>query len=165
MLIPPPLFYVAAFGLGLLIERWVPSPSHFLYAEGGVIAKLVTIAAAVTIAIGAVLGPFNAMRFLFRRTSLNPNKQATVFLTRGSYGLSRNPMYLGLFLIYSGIAILKGTGWPFATIVIPFLLLDRIVVPFEERQMAERFGSPYRDYCRRVGRWLTLRAPAQREGP
>jgi protein-S-isoprenylcysteine O-methyltransferase Ste14 len=92
-------------------------------------------------------------------------EQATVFLTRGSYGLSRNPMYLGLFLIHSGIAILKGTGWPFATIVIPFLLLDRIVVPFEERQMAERFGSPYRDYCRRVGRWLNFRAPAQRAGP
>ena len=90
---------------------------------------------------------------------LNPTKQASVFLTRGIYAVSRNPMYLGLFLIYCGIAILNAAVWPLIMIVIPFLVVDRIVIPFEERQMTERYGSSYLDYCAQVGRWFTLRPP------
>jgi protein-S-isoprenylcysteine O-methyltransferase Ste14 len=79
-----------------------------------------------------------------------------VFLTRGIYAVSRNPMYLGLFLIYIAVALLNGAAWPLATIVIPFLVVDRIVIPFEEAQMERRFGASYRDYRARVGRWVTV---------
>ncbi len=163
MVIPPPLFYVAAFALGVLVER-ATSLTYLGYAKGGAIAQVLALAAGASLLVGVVLGPLNAVRFLIRRTTLNPNKQASAFLTRGMYRVSRNPMYLGLFLIYIGIAILSGHTWPLATVAIPFLVLDRIVVPFEERQMEERYGSAYREYCSRVRRWLTL-LPAQRSPP
>jgi protein-S-isoprenylcysteine O-methyltransferase Ste14 len=153
MMIPPPLFYVAAFALGLLVERWAPAPTRFVFAEGAVIARPLVIVAGTSILLGVVLGPLNAIRFLFRRTTLNPNKQAAVFLTRGMYRISRNPMYLGLFFIYVGIAVLNAKLWPLAT----------IVIPFEESQMADRYGSTYREYCSRVGRWLTLQGLTRRE--
>lgn len=162
MMIPPPAFYVAAFALGLVPERWAPSPA---FLAVGMLGYGLAIVASALLLLGAVLGPLNAVRFLVRKTTLNPNKQAAVFLTRGMYGFSRNPMYLGLFLIYVAIAILGGRLWPLATIVIPFLLLDGIVIPFEESQMADRYGSSYREYCSRVGRWMTLgtgRGRAQR---
>ena len=162
--IPPPLIYIAAFALGLLIERWAPAPARLVFGEGREITPPLRIAAAVLIAVGVVLGPLNALRFLFRGTTLNPTKQASVFLTRGMYAVSRNPMYLGLFLIYCGVAILNLAVWPLVTIVIPFLVVDRVVIPFEERQMADRYGSSYRDYCAQVGRWLTLR-PRKRTHP
>lgn len=163
MMIPPPVIYVAAFVLGLLIERWVPAPAHALFAEGAGIAQALTLAAVVSIALGVVLAPLNAIRFVLRGTTLNPNKPAKVFLTRGIYGVSRNPMYLGLFFIYGGVAILEHTVWPLVTLVIPVVLLDRIIVPFEERQMAERYGRSYEEYRSSVGRWLRLRPSACRE--
>jgi protein-S-isoprenylcysteine O-methyltransferase Ste14 len=151
--------YVAAFVLGLLIDRWAPGPAQFVLGEGRASAPPLRIAAVVLITLGVVLGPLNALRFLLRRTTLNPNKRASVFLTQGIYAVSRNPMYLGLFLIYCGVAVLQRAVWPFVTIGIPFLVVDRVIIPFEERQMAERYGAAYRDYCAKVGRWITLRAP------
>jgi protein-S-isoprenylcysteine O-methyltransferase Ste14 len=163
--VPPPLFFVAAFLLGLLVERWVPSPTRAVLVEGGAVAQIMTVAAGVCFIGGFVLGPLNSVRFLVRGTTLNPTKEPTVFLTRGMYGFSRNPMYVGLFLIYVAIAVLKGTLWPLVTAVIPFLLLDRIVIPFEESRMAERYGASYRDYCSRVSRWISLGSSASRERP
>ena len=112
------------------------------------------LAAGALLAVGAVLGPLNAIRFLFRGTTLKPTKPATVFLATGLYAISRNPMYLGLFLVYSGVALLNRVAWPFATILVPFLIMDRIVIPFEEDQMRQRFGASYEAYCTRVGRWI-----------
>jgi protein-S-isoprenylcysteine O-methyltransferase Ste14 len=152
--VPPPLFYVIAFGLGLLIERW--APSRQLLTEGSVTSNAVTIAGVVASVGGALLGPLNAVRFLFKQTTLIPSGTPTMFFEKGIYAVSRNPMYLGLFLIYVGIAMIKACAWPLVTMAIPFLLLDRIVVPFEERRMAEAFGSPYVNYCSRVGRWITV---------
>lgn len=148
--IPPPLFYVAAFFLGLLIDRFVPASIDLGRSA------IPTIAAGALLVVGIVMGPLNAIRFLVRKTTLNPNKEATVFLTKGMYAFSRNPMYLGLFFMYVAIAIFNAKVWPLATMVIPFVLLDRIVIPFEERVMEERYGAEYRDYCSRVGRWITL---------
>lgn len=154
MLIPPPLVYVAAFAAGLLVQRVVPI--HVDLAEGGWIDRAMSVIAGATILFGLVLGPLNAIRFLVRRTTLNPNKQPSVFLTEGIYRVSRNPMYLGLFLIYVGVAILHRVAWPLVTTAVPFLLLDRIVIPFAESQMADRYGASYADYCSRVRRWLTV---------
>ena len=157
-LIPPPLVYVAAFALGLLIEKWAPS-SGLLVSSGGRPATALRLLAGLSIAVGIALGPLNAVRFLLRGTTLNPNAPATLFLTEGIYGLSRNPMYLGLFFIYFGVAVVTAKLWPFATMIIPILVMDRVVVPFEEGQMVQRFGAAYLEYCSRVRRWFPLGTP------
>jgi protein-S-isoprenylcysteine O-methyltransferase Ste14 len=141
-----------------------PAPARLVFGERHGIAPPLRIVGAALIAVGVVLGPLNALRFLFRGTTLNATKQASVFLTRGMYAVSRNPMYLGLFLIYCGVAVLKLAVWPLVTIVIPFLVVDRVVIPFEERQMAGRYGASYRDYSAQVGRWLPPR-PRKRTHP
>lgn len=150
MLVPPPLVYVASFLAGLAVERLAPTGALFAALGGG--ARGV-VAGALLVA-GVVLGPLNAVRFLFRGTTLNPTKQATVLLATGMYAISRNPMYLGLFFVYAGIAVAMGVAWPLATMLVPFFILDRVVIPFEESQMRGRFGASYDEYCARVGRWV-----------
>jgi protein-S-isoprenylcysteine O-methyltransferase Ste14 len=34
------------------------------------------------------------------------------------------------------------------------LLIQRVVIPFEETRMRELFGEQYEQYCRRVNRWI-----------
>ena len=41
--------------------------------------------------------------------------------TDGIYAWTRNPMYLGLLFLYSGLALLLGNGW--TLLLIPFLML------------------------------------------
>ena len=46
----------------------------------------------------------------FRRagTPVDPRRAATVLITHGPYRFTRNPAYLGMTLLYSGITLLRG---------------------------------------------------------
>jgi protein-S-isoprenylcysteine O-methyltransferase Ste14 len=71
----------------------------------------------------------------------------------GPYRYTRNPMYLGHLIFMAGLAI-TFRSW-FALV----LLIARAVwfhgrVLKDEQRLAERFGEPYLDYCRRVKRWV-----------
>ena len=109
---------------------------------------------ASVLALGALLGPVNALMFLLRGTTLNPVGSPKRLFTGGVYRISRNPMYLGLLLIYAGIALLRWQLWPLLLIFIPFFVVDRIYIPAEEQKMFEAFGEPYVRYRERVGRWV-----------
>jgi protein-S-isoprenylcysteine O-methyltransferase Ste14 len=80
---------------------------------------------------------------------------APIFLVRsGPYRWVRNPMYLAVFLIISGEALL----FPSLLLVGYLLLLvvgvHLFVVFFEEPQLTHRFGESYQSYVRTVPRWL-----------
>ena len=78
-------------------------------------------------------------------------------VTTGLFGISRNPMYLGLVVAAFGAALISAT---FAALVLStaFTLIVRYwYVAYEESAMLRRFGEPYQVYCRRVGRWIGRR--------
>ena len=63
-------------------------------------------------------------------------------------------MYLGLVLAGFGAALVSAT---LAALILSaaFALTVRYwYIAFEESAMLQRFGEPYRAYCRRVRRWL-----------
>lgn len=72
---------------------------------------------------------------------------------RGPYRWLRNPMYLGHLIFLAGLALALGS-W-IAALVLAFhgAWFDRRVRA-DERRLGELFGEPYRDYCRRVKRWI-----------
>lgn len=102
------------------------------------------------------LGVAGAAVGVFRRagTTANPTGDVTAFVTRGPYRFTRNPMYLGLILLQVGIACLLGNGWVVLLAPLSYALLDRIVIPGEERYLAAKYGAAYDDYRRSVRRWL-----------
>jgi protein-S-isoprenylcysteine O-methyltransferase Ste14 len=67
---------------------------------------------------------------------------------------SRNPIYVGLFLLYTGIAIAAASPWMLLSIVPLAIAMRYGVVAREERYLEQRFGDAYRDYKTRVRRWL-----------
>ena len=68
--------------------------------------------------------------------------------------MSRNPIYLGLVLILAGIWIALGTLTPVAVIPLFIAWISFGFIRIEEWMMEETFGEAYRDYCRRVRRWI-----------
>jgi len=76
-------------------------------------------------------------------------------VTTGVYRISRNPMYLGMFLIYFGIGI-SCMSWLFLLFTMLFVILSNILVNTEERFCLKTYGESYRKYLNRTPRWIGL---------
>jgi protein-S-isoprenylcysteine O-methyltransferase Ste14 len=72
----------------------------------------------------------------------------------GPFACVRNPLYIGNVLMWVGFAVTAGLIW-LAPIVLILLAVEyHWIVAWEESLLGSRVGEPYRDYCRRVPRWL-----------
>lgn len=143
---PPPLIFLSALGLGLMLDRRV--------ARGSLPIGLRLPAGA-----SALLGGTALMRSFvraFRRagTPLDPYKASQAIVTEGPYRATRNPAYVGMTLSYTGIALLADAPWALAPLPAALVVIDRGVIAREERYLERRFGQAYVDYKRRVRRWL-----------
>ncbi|HBK45350.1 MAG TPA: isoprenylcysteine carboxylmethyltransferase family protein [Xanthomonadaceae bacterium] len=94
----------------------------------------------------------------FRRagTTVDPMRprNSTRLVQSGLHRWSRNPMYLGHAVILLGAAILLANALAFAAVPVYVLYVTRFQILPEERALQVRFGQDYRDYRRRVRRWL-----------
>jgi hypothetical protein len=87
-------------------------------------------------------------------TPVPTNEPTRALVTTGIHGWSRNPIYLGMFLVYGGIGIVVRSPW-ILILALPLAILIRYgVVAREEAYLERRFGDAYLDYKRRVRRWL-----------
>jgi protein-S-isoprenylcysteine O-methyltransferase Ste14 len=63
---------------------------------------------------------------------------------KGLYRISRNPIYLGTFLIFIGTGI-ACASWLFLLLVAVFIVLYDILIAPEERWCLEKYGDAYRE--------------------
>lgn len=143
---PPPLIFLAGLAAGFGLEALLP---------GGLLP-----AAARWVAGGAALLAGLALQTSFMAafgragTSVEPWKPTTAIVTTGPYRLTRNPAYLGMALIYVGIALLSDAPWVLLPLPLVLAVIDRAVIAREERYLERKFGAGYLDYKARVRRWL-----------
>lgn len=71
----------------------------------------------------------------------------------GVYGLSRHPMYLGIMLVYLGLAASTLSASSLAVWAVTFLIYDGFAA-YEERDLEARLGDAYTVYRGRVKRWM-----------
>lgn len=84
---------------------------------------------------------------------LGSPREATSLKMDGVFGLSRNPMYLGVYSTL--LAAVLYTLNPIVLAVGLFVVaVHHRIVLAEERYLAGVFGSDYADYCRRVRRYI-----------
>ncbi len=77
-------------------------------------------------------------------------------ITDGFLKVSRNPLYLGAGLTLIGAGLLSGLPWLILGAFIMLILLNYLVVPFEEKMLKAKFGKAWKDYARKTPRWLGL---------
>jgi len=82
-------------------------------------------------------------------------------VTKGVYRISRNPIYLGMFLIFIGTGI-ACASWVFLLLTMVLIMLIHISVVSEERWCLEKYGDEYREYMNRTPRWIGT--PKSRKG-
>lgn len=146
---PPPLIYLGFLILGLALEflvvrtQGLDMPASLRWT---VVAALLLIGAA---AIAAAV-----LRFRRAGTPAPPWQPTTAFVAQGIYRFTRNPMYLGMTLIYCAIAVAADAPVVFWMLIPLCFTIHYGVVLREERYMAGKFGAAYIDYANSVPRWL-----------
>lgn len=145
----PPFLFLGALILGLVLDRVVPLPFRLPEAD-----PVRWIVGGVSIALGVAIFAAGARNFARAATPLPSTQPVRALVTSGIHGLSRNPIYLGMFLLYAGIGMATPSPW-ILVLTLPLALVIRYgVVAREEAYLERRFGDDYRAYKARVRRWL-----------
>jgi len=146
--IPPVAVVLCAGSLMGVAARLLPA--------GDVELPVRTFLAIPCAAIGGVASILGVIEFRRARTTVNPTTPAaTSSLVRsGIYSLTRNPMYLGFFLILCGWAIVLGNALVFPFLPLFILYMNRFQIQPEERALTESFGTVFTGYTARVRRWI-----------
>jgi protein-S-isoprenylcysteine O-methyltransferase Ste14 len=144
LFVPPPPVFVAMFFAGRALQRAIPV----------VLPDWLRFVGALPLAFAAWMLLTPPLLFLLRKTTIIPHGDARTLITTGPYRVTRNPMYLGLACAFVGVALITGTPWALVGLPIPIALLAGATIPFEEQNLLRIFGAEYREYQRRVPRWL-----------
>jgi protein-S-isoprenylcysteine O-methyltransferase Ste14 len=127
---------------------------NFIFPVPAFLSPPSTFSGFLIIGFGFVIAFWSRSLFLKNSTTLQPSEEPTSLVTSGPFRLSRNPIYLGMASILVGVAVLQGT---LVTLVFPVLfitLIEFFIIPGEERKLENLFGEPYREYKKKVRRWI-----------
>lgn len=106
--------------------------------------------------VAGIVGIAGVYEFRKAKTTVNPVKveQASSVVDSGIFAYSRNPMYLGLFLLLFGYAYWQQNLLAIACSFLFVIYMNRFQIKPEERALEQLFGAQYLDYKQRVRRWI-----------
>ena len=146
LMLPPAPFLAAVAGGWWLEHEVFALPLDFGNATRPLAWSLIGAGLALLIWTLAV--------FVRRRTTVNPYAGASTLVTGGPFRFSRNPIYLGDFLLRGGAALWLASLWPLLFAPLLWALIRYTVIRHEEAHLEAKFGDAWRAYAARVRRWL-----------
>ena len=88
------------------------------------------------------------------KTSPNPRHPSTTLVSSGSYRFTRNPMYVGLTLVFAGALTFFQIAWGLLFVpLVVWLITIWVIIP-EEEYLENKFGDDYLHYKSKVRRWI-----------
>ncbi len=141
----------APYALALLAAWWLKRQGHALPLDLGPAARPL---AWLLVTAGLGLFVWTLYTFWRHHTTVNPYKAVAELCTGGPFAFSRNPIYVGDWLIYLGLAAGLGSFWPLVFAPLVWAIIRVGVIRHEEAHLEAKFGDAYRAYKARVRRWL-----------
>jgi protein-S-isoprenylcysteine O-methyltransferase Ste14 len=145
----PPLLFLATLLLGFVSDRVLPLPLAVPWID-----PVDWIIAGSLILIGVALAAAGIYDFFRAATPVPTYKPTRTLVTTGIHGWTRNPIYLGMFLVYGGIGVASRSPWTLILMLPLAITIHYGVVAREERYLETKFGATYRAYRASVRRWL-----------
>lgn len=146
--VPPPLIYVAFFFLSLFMQKLLPLPVAWFHTSTARVAGILFIVLYLLFFIAAL------SRFFLSKNTLVTIRPARSLETSGIYSVTRNPMYLSLVFLYSGLGIFLGNWWTFLLLALLVAVVQNYVIQKEEQYLQRAFGGDYDRYRKKVRRWI-----------
>jgi protein-S-isoprenylcysteine O-methyltransferase Ste14 len=142
----PPLLFAASLALALVLQRFWPSP---LFDAPSIVWAGIFL---LTADVGLVI--WGRRSLLAANTAVDPSRPTSTIVTSGPFRFSRNPLYVGLTLIYLDLTLIANSWWG-VVLLCPLLVVMHFgVVRREERYLERKFGDRYRRYRSSVPRYL-----------
>ena len=145
----PPIIYICAVALALVLRWLLPLPwigppmNELLFAVGWVVVA------------GAIAIDISAMRTMARaRTTILPHRGAEHLVTKGPFSFTRNPIYLGNTMLMIGIGLISGIAWFVILAPVAAFVTQKLAIEREEKHLEAKFGKAFRDYAKKVRRWI-----------
>ena len=145
-LVRPPRIYLATIELGML--------GHVLWRDNFVSRVIGLPAGALLVVLSVALFVTATRAFKAAGTPVPGNQPATAFVRSGPYRFSRNPIYLAFSLLQLGLALLVNSLTMVMTLALAVAVMALVVIPREERYLAQRFPSEYSAHKASTRRWL-----------
>jgi protein-S-isoprenylcysteine O-methyltransferase Ste14 len=146
---PPPLIFTVPLITGLILHALFPVRLIRFLPR---VVRAVLGGSLVGFAITIVALAFRTMRRA--QTNVDPSQPTTALVVEGPFRLTRNPIYLSLTLLYTGISILVNTLWTILLLPAIFIMIRKGVIDREERYLERKFGEQYLRYKASVRRWI-----------
>lgn len=144
-LIPPVLFLILILAL---------IPLRLYHPETLMMRTDAAMPWDVPLALGFATLVWAFSHFKRKGAEIHTFRQPRGLVTDGPFRYTRNPMYLGFFLLLLGAAFYVNT-WCALLAPLAFLLTAMFwYVPHEERRMRATFGAAYDDYAWMTRRWI-----------
>jgi len=145
----PPVVYVVAIALSVVLGMLYPLPWI-----GDIFGDLLFGVGWVAL-FGVAMLWITAIRVMMRaKTTFDPNAEPDHLVTSGPFGITRNPMYLANTLLLIGVAFITGIAWSLLFAFLAAFATQKLAIEKEEKILAAKFGKKYRDYAKRVRRWI-----------
>jgi protein-S-isoprenylcysteine O-methyltransferase Ste14 len=133
----------------LLMVRALPVPA------AGLISLVFAAVGTLLAWAGVLVSVWAIATTVRRRVILDAGhfvKQEHPLVTGGAYAFVRNPMYLGIILLWFGIAVAFQSRVLLAVAIAYVVPALWFYIRAEERMMLSEFGAQFEEYARRVGR-------------
>jgi protein-S-isoprenylcysteine O-methyltransferase Ste14 len=124
---------------------------------------------AISVGIGVwAAGQMGWARLLFASALFPPGEVAVKnnvpqkLVISGPYRYVRNPLYDTDMTLILGTALLT-QNWGLIVLLLAYMAQLIMQLRLEERELRDRFGEPYRRYCRRVPRFIPRLTPVAAE--
>ncbi|RWJ99388.1 isoprenylcysteine carboxylmethyltransferase family protein [Mesorhizobium sp.] len=145
----PPVIYVVAIILSVVLGMLYPLPWI-----GDIFGDILVGAGWVAL-FGVAALWVTAIRTMVRaKTTLNPNAEPDHLVTSGPFVITRNPMYLANTMLLIGVSFITGIAWFLLFAFLAAFATQKLAIEKEEKMLAAKFGKKYRDYAKRVRRWI-----------
>lgn len=143
--INPPILFKSFISLMIIsiflpLEKLIPLPYNLF----GVILLL----------SGTYIAVKAKRRFKRTGTPMPPAAKPTKLHTCGLFSYTRNPMYLGIVIGLSGIAIMTGIIYNLIFPILYFVIMEEVFIRLEEDNLENKFGEEYTLYKKKVRRWI-----------
>ncbi len=142
----PPVYLLITLLLMWLVQRLFPVYQF--------IEEPLAYAGILPVFFGISMAAISVGMFKKAGTGIEPFDEATSLVTSGFYRFTRNPMYMGMFLMLMGVAFLMGNVGALLPLPVFILIIRNNFVLGEERFLEAAFGQRYLDYKSEVRRWF-----------
>ncbi len=146
--IPPPLIYVVIFLTALLMQKIIPINNFWFHQ------RITKITGVVFLIIALFFLVRSLRQFVQSKNTVVTVKPASSLQTNGVYRITRNPMYLGLAIVYLCITCFIGNWWNIILLPLLLLIVQEYIIKREEKYLVRRFGQEYMVYKSKVRRWF-----------